>query len=262
MGLFGSIGKFLFGGSKKTSKQTSSGTQTRSPYAPVIPYLNDYLAQTNNLYNGGTPLFSDMEQAGYNALTRAADNSDQYIDPSSYFTTSARTLEDTAAGKYLTPDTNPYLADIAKRVSGIAGANSASMFGGRGRTGSGLAGYYAGKAVGDSLTDMYGSAYESERNRQQQAAGMAPTFDATNMERGKQSYLAPQALISAGQNISARPFDVNQQQGGILSQIANLGGTTTQQGTVTNYQQSPGLFGQIVNSFTNKLFPGGSSGVW
>lgn len=250
MGLFSSIGKFLFGGSKKTSEQTSSGTQTRTPYAPVVPYLNDYLSRTSSLYNGGAPLFSDMEKQGYQMLGDIAGQG-----PSDYFNASENTLGQTAEGQYLTPDTNPYLSDIAKRISGIAGANTNSTFGGRGRSGGGLAGYYAGKAVGDSLTDMYGSVYENERNRQQSAAMAAPTFE-------KARYDAPQALISAGQNISARPYDVNQQYGGILSQIANLGGTTTQQGTVTNYQQSPGLFGQIVNSFTNKLFPGGSSGIW
>lgn len=247
MGLLGSIGSFLFGGSKKTGEQSSSSTQTRTPYAPVIPYLDSYLGNTNNIYNN-TPMFSDLEKAGYEVLNDISSNAEANNPAIDY---NNRVL----SGQYLTPDTNPYLADIAKRISGIAGSNSNSTFGGRGRTSGGLSAYYNGKAVGDSLTDMYGSVYESERGRQTSAANLAPQLEQAR-------YLAPQSRISAGQNISARPFDLNQQRGGILSQIAGLGGTTTTQGTATQSSQSPGLFGQIVNSFTNKLFPGGSTGPW
>lgn len=248
MGLFSSIGKFIFGGSKETGKQTSSATQTRTPYAPAVQPINNYLNQTESLYNGGAPMFSDMEKQGYGLLSDIASNG-----ASDYYKTSESTLGKTAEGQYLTPDTNPYLADIAKRISGIAGANTNATFGGKGRSGGGLAGYYAGKAIGDSLTDMYGSVYENERGRQQQAASQAPEFE-------KSRYDAPQALISAGQNITARPFDLNQQHGGILSNIANLGGTDTRQGTTTDYKNNPGLLGNIVNSFTNALFPKGGAG--
>lgn len=250
MGLLGSIGSFLFGGSKKTNEQTSSGTQTRSPYAPTIPYINDFLNDATVMYNGGSPYFSQTEGTGYGLLDKMVADG-----PSAQYKAADKTLTDTASGQYLTPDTNPYLADIAKRVSGIAGATTNATFGGRGRANSGLAGYYAGKAVGDSLTDMYGSVYENERGRQQTASMDAPDFE-------KSRYDAPQALISAGQNISSRPFDITDRYGSLLTNIAQLGGTTEQTGKVTNYQKSPGLFGNIVNSFTNKLFPGGGSGPW
>lgn len=254
MGILGSIGKFLVGGSKQTSQQKQNVTTNTSPWSAAEPFLRDLLNDTNTLYHDN-PMFSPMEQSGYGMLSKTVGQG-----PSSYFNTSADTLESTARGDYLTPDTNPYLADIAKRVSGIAGANSASMFGGRGRSGGGLAGYFAGKAVGDSLTDMYGSVYESERGRQQNAAGMAPSFEEARLT-------APKALISAGQNITARPYDLNQQRTGILSQIGGMGGTSTSNGTTTNFQNNPGLLGNIVNSFTNKLFPkgganGGASSPW
>lgn len=249
MGLLSSIGSFLFGGSKKKSESKATGTTDIDPYAPVIPYINQYIADTDSLYRT-SPMFSSMEQQGYDLLGKVAGEG-----PSNYFNTAEKELTKTAQGDYLTPDTNPYLADIAKRISGIAGSNVNATFGGRGRSSGGLAGTYAGKAVGDSLTDMYGSVYESERGRQQAAAGMAPQF-----ERAR--YDAPQALISAGQNITARPFDLNQQYGGILANIGRLGQQGTTTGTQTNYQQSPGLFGTIVNSLTNKLFPGGGSGPW
>jgi hypothetical protein len=248
MGLFGSIGKFLFGGKKKSSKVTQSGTTDYDPWDVAIPYIQDYLGDTQHLYDT-TPMFSPLEMQGYDALKATAGAGATAIDPA--IAENNKTL----SGAYLSPDTNPYLKDIATRISGIAGSNINSSFGGAGRTGSGLGGYYAGKAVGDSLTDLYGSNYAAERGRMSSAVGMAPSLEAGR-------YLGPQALISAGQNMSARPFDLNQQRGGILSQIASLGQQGKTQGTSTTYGYSPGLVGQIVNSFTNKLFPGGSSGPW
>lgn len=236
MGLLSSIGKALIGGKKKTTSSSSSGTV--NPWEPAIPYLKDFLGDSEALY-ANTPLFSDYETQALQGLKEAAQ-------PSDYFNTSADTLQSTAAGDYLTPDSNPYLADIAKRISGIAGANAASIFGGRGRTSGGLSAYYTGKAIADSATDLYGTAYENERSRQQQAASLAPNFDA--------SRLAGQAaMLEAGQNVSARPFDVNAQRGGILARIAGLGNQTT--GQTQNYKQSGGLLGKIASSVTNRLFP-------
>lgn len=244
MGLFSSIGSFLLGGRRKSSSQTatSSATSDIDPYSPVIPYINDYLGQTANLYGGGAPQFSPTELQGYERLQSTA-NGPSAVDPA--IAENNKTL----SGAYLTPDTNPYLKDIATRISGIAGANSNATFGGRGRSGGGLAGYYGGKAVGDSLTDLYGGAYEAERGRMGQAVGQAPGLDQAR-------YNPAQALISAGQNISARPYDINQQQGGILSQIGRLGqqGATTGNTMQQNYTNSNGLVGSIFNSFTNKLF--------
>jgi hypothetical protein len=242
MGLFSFIGGLL--GGTKTSKGSTSTTTTSDPYAPVVPYLTSYLDKVNGIYDN-TPQFSALEQQGYNTLNGVA--SDQ-----SSLNGAIAANDATVSGQYLTPDTNPYLADIARRVSGIAGANVNATFGGKGRSSGGLAGYYAGKGVTDSLTDLYGQQYDNERARQQQAIAQSVGLD-------QQRYAAPQALISAGQNISARPFDIAQQQGGILAQIARLGGTTTSNGTTSGSATSPqdGIIGKIANSFTNKLFPGG-----
>lgn len=241
MGLFGSILSSIFGGKKKSSSSTESGTSDYDPYSPTIPYLNDYLSQSAALYGGGAPQISPYEQAGYDKLTQIA-KSTPAVDPA--IAANNKTL----SGQYLDPKTNPYILDIAKRAAGEAGAVSAGQFGGVGRTGSGLAGYYAGKGAADSANDIFFENYGNERDRMLAAAGMAP-----GLEAGR--YLSPQALISAGQNISARPFDINNQYGGILAQIAQLGQQGTTTGKQTDYRYSPGLLGTIANSFTNKLFP-------
>lgn len=240
MGILHSVGSFLFGGKKKGDSSTKTGTSEVDPYAPVIPYLNDYLGQTSALYNGGAPQFSPMEQQGYDALQHVTG------DTSTIDNANAENQRE-VSGQYLTPDTNPYLSDIARRISGIAGANANATFGGKGRSGGGLAGYYSGKATTDSLTDLYGQQYDAERGRQMQAIGEAPALDQAR-------YSAPQAQISAGQNISARPFDINQQYGGILSKISQLGQQGKTTGTQQDYKATNGLVGDIFNSFTNKLF--------
>lgn len=240
MGLFGSIGKFLTGGKKKSSKSKSSGTTDYDPYEPTIPYINDYLAQTKALYGGGAPMFSPDELAGYAQLRQTAGSSPA-LNPA--IAENNKTL----SGQYLTADSNPYIADIAKRMAGEAGAVSNATFGGSGRTGSGLAGYYAGKGAGDAAGDVFNENYQAERGRMSSAVGMAP-----GLEAGR--YLGPQAMISAGQNQSSRPYDINSQYGGILANIAQLGQQGKTTGQQTNYGYQQGLLGKIATSFTNKLF--------
>lgn len=241
MGLFGSIGKLLLGSKKKTSQ--TSNTQ---PYAPAIPYINDFLGSTANLYGGGTPMFSPQEQQGYDALNGAVSGGQNLLGAGQ------DELQRTVQGDYLTPETNPYLADIAKRIGGEAGAGVNATFGGRGRSGSGLAGYYSGKGIADAIGGVLGGAYESERGRQAQAAGLIPGIQAASL-------VGPSALIEAGKGISARPYDINAQRGGILAQIGGLGQQS--QGTTTA-PKSGGLLRTIGNSFVNSLFPNGGGNAF
>lgn len=244
MGLLGSIGKALFGGKKKKAETVAHGTTatTQDPWAPAVPYLTDYLKNTDALYKN-TPLFSEQEQTGYDNLFRDAEMARGGNEAA--IAENNKTL----SGAYLTPDTNPYLADIAKRVSGLAGANNSVTFGGRGRTGGGLAGYYGGKAVTDSLTDLYGGAYENERGRMSSAVGMAPSLVSSSL-------VPASAEVAAGQQISNRPFERNAMQGGLFGAIGGLGqqGTGVVDSTEKVYGRSSGLLGSIFNSAMNKAF--------
>lgn len=241
MGLFGSIGKFLFGGKKKSSKSKSSGTSDYDPWSPAIPYLTEYLSRSASLYNDPSKYFSDDELAGYEQLRGVTENADLALNPA--IAENNKTL----SGYYLNPDTNPYIKSIAERMGGIAGAGANATFGGSGRTGSGLAGYYAGKGAADAAGEVYYQNYGDERARMGSAVGMAPALESAR-------YLAPQATISAGQIQSARPFDLNAQYGDILSRIAGLGQQGVTTGEQTNYGYQQGLLGKIASSFTNKLF--------
>lgn len=232
MGLFSSIGKFFFGGQKKGNETKT----TNDPWAGVKPQLENYVKDTEALYKN-TPLFGELEQQGIDDIVSATGQNQTMID------SAIRQNTDVMDGKYLTPDTNPYLADIAKRVSGMAGAGVQSQFGSKGRTGSGLAGYYGGKAIGDSLTDMYGSVYESERDRQEGAKGYVPALAGTNTQNSSIKY-------GLGQDINNKALDRNKEYGGILGSIGQLGGTQN----TTEYKQTRGLFGDILNAGVNAFF--------
>lgn len=242
MGIFGSILTGIFGGPKKRSKVEENATSQQDPWDVAIPYLTDYLGKTQSLYNGGAPQISPYEQAGYDKLMATVNAGAKALDPA--IAANNKTL----SGSYLTADSNPYIAGIAQRAAGLAGAQANATFSGAGRTGSGLAGYYAGKGAADAANDVFYQNYGDERDRMLTAAGQAPSLEAGR-------YLGPQALISAGQNISSRPFDINSQYGNILTAIAQLGGQGQTQGTTTTKGYTGGLIGKIADSFTNKLFP-------
>jgi len=241
MGLLGSIGKFFVGGKKKSSKSKSEGTSDYDPYEPTIPYINDYLKSTSELYGGGAPQISGYEQEGYDLLKDIVGQGATAIDPA--IAANNKTL----SGYYLNPDTNPYIKEIADRMAGQAATNVNSSFSGSGRTGSGLGGYYSGYGAAQAGGEVYANNYANERGNMMTAAGMAP-----QLEAGR--YLGPQAMISAGQNISSRPYDINQQYGNTLGSIAQLGQQGKTTGQQTNYGYQQGLIGKVATSFTNKLF--------
>lgn len=239
MGIFSNIGRFFLGGkAKSNSATTNTGTVTTSPYAPAVGPVNDYLASTSALFNGGAPQISPLEQSGYDTLKSTAAASPG-LDAASAANT------DVVNGKYLTPDTNPYLADIAKRVAGGTMATINQTFGGKGRTGSGLHQELAGEGVGNALTDFYGSEYDKERALQQQGIGQATQLDAAR-------YLAPTSVISAGQQVSARPYDIATQYGSILNNIARLGTTANTTGSTTGATSGRA---ESNGWLLNKLFP-------
>lgn len=248
MGLLGSIVNGIFGGNKKTTsgKATVNSNTVSGPYTPAVPYVNDYLSKISSLYGGGAPQISPQEQQGYDALFAQANNTGgSAVNPA--IAENNKTL----SGAYLDPSTNPYLKAIADRMGGAAGAAANSTFGGHGRTGSGLHELNLGQGVANATGDVYNQNYQAERGRMAGAVGMAPGLETAR-------YTTPQAMISAGQNISSRPFDIASQYGGLLGGIAQLGGTQNTTGTQTqqNYAYTSGLLGKVANSFVNKLFPG------
>lgn len=247
--IFSTIGRSLFGGpstSDSTTTATTDQSQTKSPYAGIIPTLDNYISGLGTTYGSSTPQISGYEQSGLDALQGAAGTAQGALDPA--IAENNKTL----SGYYLTPDSNPYLAAIGDRVGGQAAATANATFGGAGRgSGGGLQQIYVGQGIGNALTDLYGGEYDKERALMSQAVGQAPGLSNAALQPA-------QDLISAGQSVSSRPYDVSNNFASILSSIAGLGGTTTGTGTVNTTGQTQGQAQTpgITNSIISKLFPG------
>jgi len=171
----------------------------------------------------------------------------------------------TLGGNYL--NGNPYLD--AMYNSGVSGMtrnfgesvlpNIDSQFAGKGRYGSDLWGNQKdqamqtfGKSLSDYATNLYGGAYENERNRQQQTMAMAPQLAAQDytdfaqlgnvgaMTEGKaQQQLADQ--INRYQFYQQRPDQALQQYMGNVT--GNYGSSTT--GTTTGGTQANPLMNAL-----------------
>lgn len=211
-------------------------TSTKTPYAPVVGPLNSYITGTEALYGGGAPQISPAEQAGYNALTAAG------AGPSAgYLNTAAGSGANIAGGSLMNINSNPYLQQIIGETGSQALQDVNKTFGGAGRTGSGLNEWFGAQGAAQAENQLLSNEYNTNVGATINAITGAPSNVNASM-------LYPEAQIAAGTEQTLRPFQLNQNLGGILAQLAQLGGTTnTQQQTQeTALQQTGGILGQIM----------------
>lgn len=179
-------------------------------------------------------------------------------------------VTDTASGKYLDPTSNPYFTaalsashqPYVDQFMGEVLPGITSAFEGSGRTGSGLHQAAVDRAVtglnrtiSDSDAKVGAGAYDAERARMLQAAGLAPQTAATD-------YADINALGMAGEGTDAyKQAQINEeiarynygntaQQDYINRYLASLnagypGGTTTGVGTATGTQPGGSTMGSI-----------------
>ena len=129
----------------------------------------------------GSPLLGQAQQQVSDVLTG------QYLDPTQNIALQTgmqqagllspiqAEIAKTAAGGYLDPTTNPYLQQAYQRAAGDVTSSLASQFAKAGRYGSGAMTETMGRSLGDIASQIYGGAYQQERARQLQAAGLAPS---------------------------------------------------------------------------------------
>ena len=183
-------------------------TTTTSTIDPTIaPYLQYGLQQASNLYAGGGPQYytgdtyvapSQTTQAGLQALETRA------LAGNPLTGAAQQQLQGTIGGAYLSG--NPFFQGAFAPAAQAASQQFKTTLGDigskaslAGRYGSGAMGNLENRAAGQfaqSLTNTAGQLayqnYEAERQRQQQATGMAPQMAATD-------YQDIQQLLNAGQ---------------------------------------------------------------
>jgi len=138
--------------------------------------LNSLLGQANYL-NGNQPLYTG--DPGLNGLTTDMDTalkliSERALKGNAGLDTAKSILGATAQGDYLNPDTNPYLSYFAQKAQEQALPTYDTSAINAGRYGSNS--YYSGKnnLLSDIANNIYGNAYQGERQNQLSAAQLLP----------------------------------------------------------------------------------------
>lgn len=127
-------------------------------YADFTPQQQEYLSGLEARSRAGSPIITNAQQG----------------------------LADVLGGKYLDPNTNPYLRQTYDTGAGAVQRSLTSQFGRGGRFGSGAHENAAGSAYATLANQLYGGNYQAERDRMQGAFGLAPSIegmDVTNLGR-------------------------------------------------------------------------------
>jgi len=186
------------GGSSKSSEKSSSWS---GPWSGQEGYLRNLYSRAEGLYQdaplGMYPDQMYSEQDPMTGEARAAAGAYGMRlgqGGSDAMNQAAGQISRTAAGDYMKP--SPYLDEtyqratqsVGRKYADIVGGGITSRFGSGGRSGSPSemralrgAGTDLGRELGGMATDIYGGAYDRERGRQFQAAGMLPSVAQAQM---------------------------------------------------------------------------------
>lgn len=160
------------------SSQTYVPGTPATPGTPAIPGL---LPEAARLYG------TDSQQTK-DALAMTEQRA---RDGSPINTANNTMFADTLNGKYLDPNTNPYLKGTFDQGANAVQGRVSSMFQGSNRTGSGLQQDTYQKNLNDLANTVYGGNYQQERARQMAAGSIAPSI-------ANQDYFDSSQLMGVG----------------------------------------------------------------
>lgn len=216
-----------------SSKQTQKSTQTRAPYDPAQPAINQSISgiqswlsnpASSQAYGGG---MSDWTQQGLGnlAASTGAKASSDY-------------LTNVLSGKYLAAD-NPWQADLDASIRAAVMPSINSTFSNAGMSGSTLHQGSVAQGLTSGLAAPRYQNYMAERANMGQAAGLLPQVDnqisQNLLTAGQTSEAYDRAKFEEERLAGLRPY---LETAGLLQGYGSMGGTQT--GTTTS-KSSPGL---------------------
>jgi hypothetical protein len=257
------------------TQSSSGGTQTvqTGPPAYQLPYLQEGLGAARGLFQEGGPQqyqgntvtpFAPQTEDALSRITQRATNGSPVIG-------SAQNLvSDTLNGNYLSPDSNPWLKDTFQKAADQSYNTLTSQFARSGRNVNAAA-PVQGDMLSNLAAQIYGGAYDAERNRQTQALSFASPL-------AEADYRDLAALQGVGQTIEGKTGEIisdnvsrwnyDQQRPAnalddYLRRISgNIGSTsTTQLPDVTRNRTTGGLGGALAGYQLGDQF-GGNGGMW
>ena len=192
--------------------QTRDQTTTQAPWLPQQEYLRDIFQEGQGLFNQGGPLTPELSSFTRQGMGMLANN--PQLDAPGDF------ISSTLQGDFL--NSNPYLDETYDRAFGQANRSLLSNFAGGNRFGSGAHQGATADLAGNLASDIYGGNFQNERQRQMQAAGMAPGL--LNM-RAQNALQAGSIQDQFAQQRALDPYDRLARYQGAVS--GNYGGTST-----------------------------------
>lgn len=246
---------FYGGGGKGGGSDSVEQTTTNTPWSGVQPHIKSYLSQANQQnkkafdFNQGDQIapFSPEQEYGLTATTQRAINGSPVLN------SAQKNAYDSLEGKYLTPDSNPYLKQNVDRALGDASSRVNSQFNNSNFGGSTHQEMMT-RNLSDTAAGIYGQNYTTERQNQLNYSGMSPQLAETDY-RDAQALMgvgdARQGLAQQYLNQANGLFDANnnygQEQlnnyGNAVSIGLGAGGTSTS--TAPNPNQSSPIAGLI-----------------
>ena len=223
--------------SKGSQPTQQASTVTAEPSEFVKPYYEEALGQAQQLYQSDVPqYFPEATYTPFSGQTEAALQLQEQraLAGSPLLGSSQQEIQNILSGQYLDPATNPYLQQTFQRAAGDVQSQLGSMFAKGGRYGSAALAETAGRRMGDLASQIYGGAYQQERQRQLQAAQMAPQLAALDYaDIGQLAQVGQQreAMEEAKLADAMQRFQFEQQKPytKLREYLASIGAPTSQQ---------------------------------
>lgn len=178
-------------------------TQKADPWSASQPYLQDIMQSAQDWYksDAGKSYFPGSTTVPLSADTQAALDQirSRATAGSPVMGAANQNALDTIQGKYLDPNSNPYLKSTFDNASGAVNSAVNGQFSSAGRYGSGAHTGVLADKNNQLANDIYGGNYQQERSRQTAMSALAPQLAAGD-------YNDANALLGSG--------NIQQQQAG------------------------------------------------
>lgn len=158
-------------------KARTSTTYTE-PSTLQKPYLSFGFGEAKKLYSKPFTYFPGQTIAGFTPEQIKAQSlaTQRALTGSPEITAGSQELRGILSGKYLTPQSNPYLPYYTQRAFEETLPQMDTSAVQAGRYGSGAWAEMKGRTMADITSNIYGGAYESERQRMMNALQYAPAY--------------------------------------------------------------------------------------
>ena len=172
------------------------------------------------------------------------------------------------SGQQLSPDTNPWLADVVNRSVQASTGPVNALFAGSGRGGSGLAANAIADAAQGTASNIYNQNYQFGRGQQMQALSALPqTFQAGLAPQEAQAGVGAQQEAKSGQYIQQQlqNYYMPQTALNMLGQQEAGWSSPYRESNTTSYSEQPfnwtSMLSGIMNPMGSMMGGGGGGGM-